>query len=231
MPQPKLASVPQVTPRYSDVLEKALAHAKALYANHEEFIPHSTTPNGTKISMKSLPGSALPITRGEKKFPSTFSQDDILACLRHVEARQVWDARFEDMEVIEMYGPGSREAGLVHSKQKGQWPVISGRDFIVAYRIYRDATDNSVWFIQTSVEDDRLPHVKGRVRGHVTVAAWIIMPTTSNDGDGWDVTYITQVDPAGTLPAALVKMVSSETPACAGTVLEYLEKKGVPKEE
>ncbi|KAI8853867.1 hypothetical protein BC829DRAFT_439656 [Chytridium lagenaria] len=227
MPQPAHGSVPSATPIYEAELEKAYVYAVELYSA-TDFVHQSTTSKGTKILMKDAPGggSALPITRGEGKFPAKYTPDDILACLRHVDARKVWDSRFEDMEIIEGYGNDLKQSGLVHSKQKGQWPVISGRDFTVAYRIYRNP-DNSVWFVQTSVTDPRLTEVKGRVRGHVTVAVWVIQPAP----DGWDVTYIAHVDPAGTLPVALVKLVSSETPSCVGTVLDYLEKKGVPNEE
>ncbi|KAJ3111206.1 hypothetical protein HDU96_005906 [Phlyctochytrium bullatum] len=227
MPQPAPNSVPMVAPRYQDELSKALAYAQELVAA-TDFVFHSTSSKGTKISMKDAPGgSALPITRGEGHIPAKFSADDILACLRHVDARKVWDARFEDMDVLEDYGPNKRDSGLVYSKQKGQWPVISGRDFVVVYRIYRQP-DGSVWFVQTSVDDDRHPEVKGRVRGKLFVAVWVLKPA---EAGGWDVTYITHVDPAGTLPAALVRLVSAETPSCVGTAAAYLNEKGVPKEE
>ncbi|KAJ3298610.1 hypothetical protein HDU76_006442 [Blyttiomyces sp. JEL0837] len=210
---------------HTESLDKALTYIKQLYNNPSEFTPHTTIHNA-KISNKDIPGEPMPITKGEMTYPGKFSRDDILITLRAVDARKIWDSRFDDYELVEEYEPGNRMCGLIHSYQKGQWPVVSGRDFLVAFKIYHEG--DVTWFIQTSVADSRFDApVKGRVRANLTAAGWIIKPSTTSPGD-WDVTYITAVNPGGTLPAALARLVSNETPACAGTVLRYLEQHGVP---
>ncbi|KAJ3202177.1 hypothetical protein HDU67_000728 [Dinochytrium kinnereticum] len=195
-------------------LDAALIYIKEQFVA-TDFVPHSEA-KGTKISMKTLPGATLPITRGDITFGPAHDIPSILAILRSPDERKNWDARFESAEVIENYG---EVEGLLHSYQKGQWPVISGRDFIVAFKVYTEG--DTVLLIQTSVEDPRGGEVKGRVRAKVT-AGWILRPSAS--GSGTDVTYIVNADPAGTLPAALVKMVSAETPACAGGVRDLMDK-------
>ncbi|KAJ3092447.1 hypothetical protein HDU96_002709 [Phlyctochytrium bullatum] len=200
-------------------LDTGLAFIKELLAS-SDFVPHSEA-KGTKISMKTPPGAVLPITRGETVFPAKFTVDEILAVIRSPEDRKLWDGRFENAEILEEY---SAEEGLLHSYQKGQWPVISGRDFIVAFKVYTEG--DTKYLIQTSVtvpSDPRCAEVKGRVRGTVT-AGWILKPSATEPG-ATDVIYIVNADPAGTLPAALVKMVSAETPACAGGVRELMEKR------
>ncbi|KAJ3191438.1 hypothetical protein HK101_007713 [Irineochytrium annulatum] len=195
-------------------LDAALAYIKEQHAS-SDFVAHSEAKLGCKISMKTLPGATLPITRGDIVFPAGFQPQEIVTFLRDVENRKKWDGRFESATVVEMWG---EEEGLIHSLQKGQWPVI--RDFTVAFKVFREG--DVTYFIQTSVVDSRLGEVKGRVRGKVT-AGWVIKPNAAGDGS-LDVSYIVNADPAGTLPAALIKMVSAETPACAGNVLELMQK-------
>ncbi|KAJ3317259.1 hypothetical protein HDU76_001265 [Blyttiomyces sp. JEL0837] len=200
-------------------IDKAFAYIKELHAA-TDFKPHSES-KGVKISMKEIEGSTLPITRGDITFPAKYDVESILKVVRSVDARKVWDGRFEDAKVIEEYGPTS---GLLHSFQKGQWPIVSGRDFVVTFAVIKEG--EVTYLIQTSVEDSRVPTTKDRVRATLHGAGWILTPTASGD---IEVVYIAHADPSGTLPAALVRMVSADTPACAGTVLDYLNKKGVPK--
>ncbi|KAJ3412407.1 hypothetical protein HDV05_000765 [Chytridiales sp. JEL 0842] len=202
-------------------LERALTYAKDLY-NATDFKPAGVS-HGARIYVKDSPGaSSLPITKGAVTFPPAYTVDDIRNSIKHFDGRKVWDGRFESAQEVETY---SDSAGLIHSLQKGQWPVVSGRDFAVAYCTVLEGSTYIV--VQTSVSTPKIKEVKGRVRGTIIAAAWFIEPSKSVEG-GWDVTYITHADPAGTIPGALVRLVATETPACAGSLLEYLNKHGPP---
>ncbi|KAJ3101463.1 hypothetical protein HDU97_001338 [Phlyctochytrium planicorne] len=222
MPQPAPGTVPRVAALYETEINAAYEYAKTLYAD-STFVHHSTS-KGAQISTKESPNSAMPITKGEAVFPAKFTIEDILATLRHVDARKVWDARFEDMEIVEEYGDELRQWGLVHSYQKGQF-LVSGRDFIVTFKIFR--TPTHVYFVQTSAPDPRFPASKSLVRGQLYLGVWVMAP--QEDGSTL-VTYITHVDPAGTIPQSILRIVVAETPGCVGAVREYLEKHGAPKE-
>lgn len=101
---------------------------------------------------------------------------------------------------------------------------MSGRDFVGLMSLFTH--ESSTYLITTSVLHPQAPESKSsQVRGHVHLAAWILTPTSSNCVH---VTYIVHADPRGTIPARLVKFISTQTPLCVAGVRDYIEKYGVP---
>ncbi|KAI9332874.1 hypothetical protein DFJ73DRAFT_854971 [Zopfochytrium polystomum] len=193
--------------------DAAFEKAKAYYAAKDEF-KFSSESKGTKIYTKDVSDTHMPVTWGEITFVG-ITQEEILEKLRDANFRKVWDSRFEGAEILEKFDD---DGGFLHSNQKGAM-FVSGRDFSVAYHVYREG--DTIFYVQTSVEDSRTPLVNGRVRGHLTVAAWILKKVDN----GTEVVYITHVNPNGTVPGTLLKLVATETPACAGGLYEAMKKK------
>ncbi|KAI9358906.1 hypothetical protein DFJ73DRAFT_818247 [Zopfochytrium polystomum] len=191
--------------------DAALELAKQYYAA-TDFKPAGEA-KGAKLFCKDITDTPVPVTKGEITFVG-FTPDQILEKLREPDFRKVWDARFEGAQVIERYDD---EGGLVLSNQKGAL-FVSGRDFSVAFQVYREG--DTIFYIQTSVEDPRTPETNGRVRAKLTVGAWILKASAN----GTDVTYITHANPNGTIPSTLLKMVATDTPACAGALFEAMKK-------
>ena len=92
--------------------------------------------------------------------------------------------------------------------------VISGRDFIICSKTF---DDEEIWYaIGTSIELPTHPPIKGVVRGEVKLAGWIL---EKKEG-GTQCTFITFVDPKGSLPIKAINMVAT----VQGEVVEKIKK-------
>lgn len=115
---------------------------------------------------------------------------------------------------------GSFES-LFWCKIKTPWP-ISPRD--MAATSLREISDDECYVVMTSVEDDEVPLISGNVRAQLYISGWKIVKTDV----GVAITYITQVDLAGSIPAAFVKSIQQQVPLCAGEVVKYAQDYGYP---
>lgn len=106
-------------------------------------------------------------------------------------------------------------------KLKAPWPV-SPRDFTGIS--LRDLDDDVCYVSMSSVEDPAVPPVSGCVRGNLIISGWKIYKT---DG-GIGITYITQVDMAGSIPSSFLKSIHLQVPLCAGKVADYVTSYGCP---
>ncbi|KAJ3237917.1 hypothetical protein HDU81_008669 [Chytriomyces hyalinus] len=205
---------------HADQPAKALEYLKTLEAS-TDFVLSSKA----KISIWTMPPPAdmegnMPITKGQgliTKEGLTLTQ--ILDSLRNAQSRYKWDPRYEGLEVVEAYD-NEKNHCLILSLQKGQWPIISGRDFLISTKMIVES-ETKGYIVQNSVVDSRKGEQKGRVRGHIHVAGWIVEKTE----EGFLVTYISHVNPQN-LPAALLNLIATETPACCGTFIQHVEKNG-----
>lgn len=114
---------------------------------------------------------------------------------------------------------------VFRSLQKGQFPV-SGRDLCGLQVTIFDARSSTTYIVATSVVDPLVPINPKRVRAELTVAGWVLQPATS--GQGTSITYIVKIDPKGSIPSAIVKAVSIQTPLGVAEVLKYLRTHGSP---
>jgi hypothetical protein len=110
---------------------------------------------------------------------------------------------------------------LFWGKIKTPWP-ISPRD--MSATALREVGDDECYVVMTSVQDDSIPPISGNVRANLIISGWKIAQTDA----GIDVTYITQVDLAGSIPAYFLKNVQQQVPLCAGLVLKYAKDHGYP---
>ncbi|KAI8370250.1 hypothetical protein BD560DRAFT_396853 [Blakeslea trispora] len=133
--------------------------------------------------------------------------------------RKIWDDKYDASEIKEYY---TRYESLLWVKLKAPWPV-SPRDF--AATSIRDIQHAEVYCSITSVEDDTIPDTPSTVRGKLYISGWKLY-TTKEGNIG--ITYVNQVDLAGSLPWSFVKKMLIQSAVCAAKVRDYIEKFGFP---
>ncbi|SAL99302.1 hypothetical protein [Absidia glauca] len=75
-----------------------------------------------------------------------------------------------------------------------------------------------------SVDDSSVGAVSGCVRGNLICSGWKLQKVA----DGIQITYVTQVDLAGSIPSSFLRSVQLQVPLCAGKVAEYISSYGPP---
>jgi hypothetical protein len=149
----------------------------------------STCPNNT----------TLPIVRGESTWRNELSGDAIenfIAVVLSVEARKIWDVRFDTAHLVDWLNP--REL-VGHAYIKAMFPVSSRDVFIAQSRMQRGRTH---YIIQTSIPHDDYPdHAPGggHVRAKVRVSCWEL-ERDAVDPDIVRVGYLMDMDPNGNIP-------------------------------
>lgn len=71
----------------------------------------------------------------------------------------------------------------------------------------------------TPVVDERIPDTPSGVHANLIISGWRITKTEK----GIHITYITQIDLAGSIPNAWLKYLEIIVRQCVGTVIKYLE--------
>jgi hypothetical protein len=130
----------------------------------------------------------------------------------------IGDDKFDVAELKQMYNINE---ALFWSKVKTPWP-ISPRDLSAAS--LREMSEDTSYTVMVSVEDDSIPAVSGCVRSNLFISGWKVYKV---DG-GVAITYITQIDLAGSIPTAFLKSVQQQVPLCAGSVIKYIKDHGFP---
>ncbi|KAJ3113945.1 hypothetical protein HK100_001839 [Physocladia obscura] len=207
---------------HTDAVEAGILYLKEL-ENATDFILSTQGHRTTIFTKPAGPDkpTTMPICKGQARLARPdITLDQVLSSLRNAEVRKKWDKRFEGMELIESYSE-DRSEGLIHSLQHGQWPVVSGRDFCLVIKVFQESSEKG-YVVFVSVVDDKVPLVKGRVRGHIYCVGWVVEKAADH---GWDLTYFSHLDPVG-LPSTLTALIATETPACAGTFASWIEKNG-----
>jgi hypothetical protein len=201
------------THRHSQVVAEALAQLDLLHPLDGWTL--DSKHGETQIYKRSLEGYLYPFVRGDRFFPNE-TVFRIISVLLNFGNRTEWDERTDSIEQLEFLDSKSQ---LLYTVQKGQFPV-SPRD--VGLLISVVERDGKVDIVGSSVEDKVIPGTPwGRVRAE-THASWRL---EMKEG-GVQVSYICYVDPKGSVPSALFKMVQSQLAECVSNVHRYLETKG-----
>ncbi|KAF7730724.1 hypothetical protein EC973_001673 [Apophysomyces ossiformis] len=204
--------------RHAEHNRKALEEFKTLSASLDGWT-FSTEKDGVKLYSKDVPGASIPIVRGDIVFKTTeYTVKDVASVATIPGCRKIWDEKYDESEIKELF---TAFESLFWVKLKAPWP-ISPRDFAACS--LRDLEDDVSYIVMSSVKDDSIPERKGCVRGDLKISGWKIYKV---DG-GVAVTYITQVDLAGSIPSSFLKSVQLQVPLCAGKVVDYIQKYGFP---
>lgn len=139
--------------------------------------------------------------------------------LIYITDTYVGDEKFDVAELKQMYSP---KEVLFWSKVKTPWP-ISPRD-MVAVSLRDSPSDDVEYSVITSVKDASLPDVSGCVRSNLFISGWKVQKV---DG-GIAISYITQIDLAGSIPSSFLKSTQQQIPLCAGLVSKFIRDNGFP---
>ncbi|KAI8819534.1 uncharacterized protein EV422DRAFT_96056 [Fimicolochytrium jonesii] len=213
---PKITYVPH---RHTQSGVNALKHLKTLLGDEAAWKFHSEQ-QGIKISTIDA-GGTMPVVRGDATFPADITVDQILNTIRSSGARKIWDARFEGGRMVEWLNPNE---ALYHTMQKGQFPV-SGRDLSALNVTVCDSRSSTTYVVATSVVDPLVKPEPKRVRAELKVAGFICNAIPQG---GAQLSYIVDIDVKGSIPSAIVKAVSIQTPLSLHEIMKYIQTYGSP---
>jgi len=169
--------------------------------------------------------TGVPTVRGDGSIEG-YSVEEILAVIHQPSCRAIWDLRYENAFPIEIYN--SNLLGFWAS-MKGDGLLVWPRDLtgILGHVQEKEGDQLVAYYLQTSAEMKGFPELPtSYVRGHLSVAGFILRPVEGTNKV--NLTYVVNVDPAGSLPAPFVAMAVIELPVCIARVRDYLKDYGFP---
>jgi hypothetical protein len=167
------------------------------------------------ISFKDVPNRAFPIGKALTVYPPQFTVNDILKVFTDGKAITL-DRRVDSYKQL-CYYDEKQESGLRHVCFKGVWPLISRRDVVAAYKVYR-LKDGVTVFVTCSVDDERFPESSSYVRAYQMWAAFLVPRV-----DGSGVNVINVMDGDLKIPAAPTSAIKFVMSRVKPFVLLYLE--------
>ncbi|GBC34300.2 Bet v1-like protein [Rhizophagus irregularis DAOM 181602=DAOM 197198] len=182
---------------------------------------------GLKIYMKEFVGKSTPIMRGDGVISGGFTTYDILSVIKNLDMRKLWDDRYDEGAIYEMFSLHER---LARTSMKGTFP-ISGRDMSVCEMLDHEEDTGILQFVSTSVVDQLIPESKKIVRANLDFAGWRLKPHFDSEGNttSVDTTYIVDVDvKLDTIPSSIRKTLSVQIPMIVSKLDELMQKMGFP---
>lgn len=145
-----------------------------------------------------------------------------------ISSSPIGDDYFETGHVVERF---SQKEYLIYTQMRSVFPIHS-RDFSLLTTLESDPATGSIHIATASVNDSLIPESKPHVRGNVLIYGWVLTPIKSEQGKltAVKVTFVSHLDMQGTtpLPPAIVRLLTSEMPACVDRVHWYLRQHGCP---
>ncbi|KAI7901622.1 uncharacterized protein BX663DRAFT_543971 [Cokeromyces recurvatus] len=208
-----------ITSPHAETARNALARLKRLAGESSDEWKYIQEKNNVKLYHKSEGDSPFVIVRGDTLLKGhEFTAAQVASVATLPGCRAIWDEKFDTSDIKKMY---NKYESLFWSKVKTPWP-ISPRD--MSATSLREMSDDECYVVMTSVEDEAIPPVSNCVRSNLLISGWKIIKTEA----GIAITYITQIDLAGSIPTAFMKNVQQQVALCAGTVVQYITKYGFP---
>lgn len=145
--------------------------------------------------------SPMPIFRGTSAVPVSWAQ--VLAFLNDVESNHEWMYGCMESRILRR---GALGEFLVYHRTAAPWPLWD-RDVLIQTRLLQHR-DGSFEVTLTSVDDPMLPALDGVVRMPRLLGSYKLWPK----GDFTAIAFEIDVEPGGTVPIWLVKLVSRNLP-------------------
>uniref|UniRef100_U9TNC5 START domain-containing protein n=1 Tax=Rhizophagus irregularis (strain DAOM 181602 / DAOM 197198 / MUCL 43194) TaxID=747089 RepID=U9TNC5_RHIID len=185
---------------------------------------------GLKIYMKEFVGKSTPIMRGDGVISGGFTTYDILSVIKNLDMRKLWDDRYDEGAIYEMFSLHER---LARTSMKGTFPIrqVNGRDMSVCEMLDHEEDTGILQFVSTSVVDQLIPESKKIVRANLDFAGWRLKPHFDSEGNttSVDTTYIVDVDvKLDTIPSSIRKTLSVQIPMIVSKLDELMQKMGFP---
>ncbi|KAF0397937.1 Bet v1-like protein [Gigaspora margarita] len=210
---------------HQDAASEAIEMLKSLARDQYSWVLYSES-KGVKVYQKDNPGKSVPYMRGDITIYGNFLPEDICQYAVSLDARKLWDDRYEEGTTVERY---SFTEVLTRSAMKGTFP-ISGRDFAMICTVDRDP-DGTIWCAATSIIDPKIPENKKYVRADLILAGWELRPVYDSAGNrsAIEVKYIVDIDiKLDSVPSRILKSISMQTPMCVAKIDELLKTIGFP---
>lgn len=161
-----------------------------------------TDKNGIKVYSRQVPGSKINALKVESEFDATVSQ--LVAVIFDINTSTAWLYSTKSCSTLKVVSPTEV---YYYSEVSFPWPA-SNRDFVAHIKASQDPATKVVNVHAENISA-MVPVKKGIVRVTQSVGNWTIRASGKNK---LQVVYELQVDPAGSLPAWLVNMLSAKGP-------------------
>ncbi|KAI9203476.1 uncharacterized protein BJ171DRAFT_460303 [Polychytrium aggregatum] len=214
-----MASIP-----YPEARADALQKLKALFHSQD----WTTVQKSEGVTLKTYSGSSsasVPIIRGDATYgPAECSLEDVFSVASFGELRKHWDSRTEGGQALKIF---NSTAYVFQTLQYGFWPIVSGRDIVGMSDAAQEGDHHYLYQFSVPELNQQYPPAKDKVRANLAISGWILRPSSAVPG-GLDITYIVDIDIGGSIPTAVVKQVSTQTPLLIARVVAYLKSHGAP---
>ncbi|XP_078351038.1 uncharacterized protein LOC144635803 isoform X1 [Oculina patagonica] len=140
--------------------------------------------------------------------------------VRNHMTRHVYDRMLKKTKLVRQIDDQTKIIYLHH--ETTQCFVKQSRDFVV---LTAERVEPERYVLAaTSIEIPELPPTKEIIRGKIHSSGWIIEPVLQNGQLYSMVSYLSQVDFGGVVPARLLNLVARRQPLCIAYLRDYLEK-------
>lgn len=156
---------------------------------------------GIKVERRERPESPMPVFRGTGYVDVTW--DEVLALLNDVEANDQWMYGCTESRIL---GSGAIGEFILYHRTGAPWPLWD-RDVVIRTKLMRHPNGDFEVQLQ-SVEDARMPELAGVVRMPRLVGSYRLSPEATRTRIAFEI----DVEPGGSVPIWLVKMVSLNLP-------------------
>nr|CAG8435196.1 5470_t:CDS:2 [Entrophospora candida] len=160
----------------------------------------------------------VPIFRGEHIIKG-FTPQSIFAV---IGTRKLWDDWYEEGSLVANLNETTSLTYMVIQALAGS----KTRDLSLVEKI-ECAYEGKIYFVSTSVNTPKIPHIANRIRARLLLNGWILEPLSYNP-PVTKVNYILQTNVKGWIPSVLAKKYLSRRPLVIHTIETYLRKNGPP---
>ena len=180
------------------VLSLALWPFAALSESQWELLAEE---EGIKVERRERPESPMPIFRGTGYV--NVAWHSVLAFLNNVENNDTWMYGCTESRILER---GELGTFTVYHRTGAPWPLWD-RDVVIRTKLLRHP-DGTFEVTLQSIDDSRMPELDGIVRMPRLVGSYLLKPEQHRTQIAFEI----DVEPGGSVPIWLVKMVSLNLP-------------------
>ena len=156
---------------------------------------------GIKVERRDRPESPMPVFRGTGYVDVAWHE--VLAFLNDVESNDQWMYGCTDSRILER---GEIGEFILYHRTGAPWPLWD-RDVVIRTKLLRHEGGDFEVQLQ-SIEDKRMPEIDGIVRMPRLVGSYRLSPGDQRTRIAFEI----DVEPGGSVPIWLVKMVSLNLP-------------------
>jgi len=165
--------------------------------------------NGLEISQRSVPGTSLYTQRGITIINAPVVR--VRQCIEDVESRPKWDSMVAKGEMIKRV---DENHVIARFTTEAQWPV-SAREFYVEVAVEVDPSGKQTILANTPPDHETTyPVTSAFVRGFAQNSGYILEPVEGSNPQQTKITFLTQLDAKGWIPAGIIRMAVSKDKMC-----------------